>query len=548
MDIDLPLGARAVGDFVYCERLFHLEHVDGYWQDTEETRLGRLVHARVDVVKSPPAGHRVASDNWRATSMKVFSDELGVVAVCDVVVAQQGNVRPVEFRRGSPRNDGDPWDSDRMQLLCQIVALRHSGYPCDHGFLWYAETRSRVRVDWSAEAETGLRRCLHAAREVAASSSLPPPLQHSKKCVRCALLPVCLPDEVNLLSGRDDAPPRRLLAAAPESHPLYIVEPGSCLGVRNGRLHITRARDELASVQLRDVLHVVVTGPSQVTAQAIHALAEQDVPVVWTTTGGWMKAVTIPSLGSHVELRRRQHNISAERAVDFSRGVVGGKIRNCRTLLRRNSHNSDPDALRRLEGAIRGADRARTATALRGIEGAAARTYFDSLPRLFRDDHRLPGPDFADSGRTRRPPRDAVSCLLSFLYSLLVKDVTVACYGLGLDPYAGVYHQDRFGRPALALDLMEEFRPQIADSTALTLINTCQADSGLFHVRPDRVTLTQPGKRRVIDAYERRMTTEVRHPLFKYTVTYRRALELQARLFAAFLLEEFRRYRPFTSR
>ncbi|SFT01698.1 CRISPR-associated endonuclease Cas4/Cas1 [Saccharopolyspora flava] len=548
MDIDLPLGARALGDFNFCKRLFHLEHVDGYWTDTEETRLGRLVHARVDVAKSPDAGQRVASGNWIATSMKVFSDELGVVAVCDVVVAQQGKVRPVEFRRGSPRNDGEPWHSDRMQLLCQIVVLRHSGYPCDHGFLWYAETRSRVRVDWSAEAETELRRSLHKAREVATSSVLPPPLQHSKKCERCALLPVCLPDEINLLSGRDEAPPRRLLAAAPESQPLYIVEPGSRLGVRGGRLHVTRARDELASLQLRDVLHVVVAGPSQVTTQAIHALAEQDTPVVWTTTGGWMKAVTIPSLGSNVDLRRRQHTISPQRAVDFSRRLVGGKIRNCRTLLRRNSHHTDPEALKRLDTAIRSADRAQTVTMLRGIEGAAARTYFDGLPHLFRPDHRLPGPGFADSGRTRRPPRDAVSCLLSFLYALLVKDVTVACYGLGLDPYAGVYHQDRFGRPALALDLMEEFRPQIADSTALTLINTRQADAGLFHVRPDQVTLTQSGKRRVIDAYEHRMTTEIRHPLFKYTVTYRRALELQARLFAAYLLEEFARYRPFTSR
>lgn len=141
-----------------------------------------------------------------------------------------------------------------------------------------------------------------------------------------------------------------------------------------------------------------------------------------------------------------------------------------------------------------------------------------------------------------------MSCLLSFLYGLLVTDVMTACYALGLDPYYGCYHQPRRGRPALVLDLAEEFRPLIADSTALTLINNRQARPATFHVHPVSVALTRTGRREVIDAHEHRLATEIRHPVFEYQVTYRRAIEIQVRLFAACLLGEISHYTAFTSR
>ncbi|MBK0869641.1 CRISPR-associated endonuclease Cas1 [Saccharopolyspora sp. HNM0986] len=548
MEPESFIPARALSKFVYCPRLFHLEQVQGHWQDSDDTRLGRHVHRVVDRPGSAmPTADTIRSTDWRARSVRLSSADLGVTAVCDVVEHGASETCPVEFRLGAPAPDGNPWATDRTQVLLQISLLRRHGYNCDHGWIWYDRARRRKRVQWTSAAEHELRAALRAAQTVADQSEPPPPLRHSDRCPRCALLQVCMPDEINELSARDNTAPRRLLARDPDRFPLYATEPGSSVGIRNGHLVVTHDSTELLSMRLRDVLHLVASGPVQVTTQAIHALAEQSSPVVWTSTGGWLKAVGVPGAGKHVEVRRRQYTASPDQALSCARNVVLGKIRNCRTMLRRNAPPAE-NARARLGEAVRQAGKADGIDTLLGIEGAAGQTYFGALPTAFRCDHRLPGPSFDQTGRTRRPPRDPVSCLLSYLYTLLIKDLTVACYALGLDPYFGLYHRPRYGRPALALDLAEEFRPLIGDSTALTLINNRQADATVFEVTPTAVALTKPGRRKVIGAYERRLATQVRHPIFGYRITYRRALEVQARLFAAYLLGEIPQYTPFTSR
>lgn len=544
-----PLPARAVSKYVYCPRLFHLEHVQGYWRDSEETRLGQHVHrvtdSRSGVMPDPGCE---TEPGWQTRSLALASDQLGVTAVCDLVEGDADGAFPVEYRRGKPRRDGQPWPAERTQLLLQILLLRENGYRCGHGAIWYAGARRRVEVRLDSDSENEVRTQLAGAHQVRTQVEAPPPLTHSTQCPRCALLHICAPDEINGLTGRDTQAPRRLLARDPDRHPVYVTEPGAHVAVRKSRLVVTCDGDQLASVRLRDVLHLVLAGPAQVSTQALHALAEQGTPVVWLSTGGWLKAVTIPGAGKHVELRRRQYTASPTAALEVSRQVVVGKIRNCRTLLRRNTSGFDPEVGTRLSTAVEQARRAGTTSTLLGIEGAAARTYFSALSQAFRQDNRLPGPPFDQTGRTRRPPRDAVSCLLSYLYAMLVKDITSACYALGFDPYFGLYHQSRYGRPALVLDLAEEFRPLIADSTALTLINTQQADETMFDVGPTSVALTRTGRRTVISAYERRLTTEATHPVFGYKLSYRRVLELQARLLAAYLLGEVPHYTPFTTR
>src|SRR5216117_1441561 len=140
-------------------------------------------------------------------------------------------------------------------------------------------------------------------------------------------------------------------------------------------------------------------------------------------------------------------------------------------------------------------------------------------------DGEAPGFDFA--GRNRRPPRDPVNALLSLGYSLLAKDLTVTCYAVGFDPYVGFYHQPRYGRPALALDLMEPFRPLIVDSAVLTAINTGMVTVRDFVRVGPSVALTPGGRKGFFRAYELKMDTLVSHPLFDYRVTYRRLLEIQ---------------------
>jgi CRISPR-associated protein Cas1 len=178
----------------------------------------------------------------------------------------------------------------------------------------------------------------------------------------------------------------------------------------------------------------------------------------------------------------------------------------------------------------------------------SARLYFEAFPRLFRGTGAWAGAVFAEHRRNRRPPKDEVNATLSFLYALLVREVTTAAARVGFDPYVGLLHQPRYGRPSLALDLAEEFRPIIADSVAVRIFNEGELTAKDFVRRARGVALTPHARRRVIAAFERRLSQTVMHPLLKYSASYRRVIELQARMLRAVLLGEAAVYRAFTTR
>ncbi len=187
--------------------------------------------------------------------------------------------------------------------------------------------------------------------------------------------------------------------------------------------------------------------------------------------------------------------------------------------------------------------RCESAESLLGLEGMAARTYFEGFFELLRGRH-----EFDVTGRNRRPPRDPVNAVLSFVYSLLVKELTIVLQAVGFDPLLGVFHRPRFARPGLALDCAEEYRPLLADSTVLMVFNNGEVDAGSFLERAGAVVLTEAGRRAVIAAWERRLAQEVTHPLFGYRISYRRVLEVQARLLARVITGELPEYIPFCTR
>jgi CRISPR-associated protein Cas1 len=214
-------------------------------------------------------------------------------------------------------------------------------------------------------------------------------------------------------------------------------------------------------------------------------------------------------------------------------------------MIRRN-HAAPPLAvLWELEQLAKKAEIAERLDTLLGLEGTAARTYFGAFPGMLKGQGRL---SFDLEGRNRRPPRDPVNALLSFAYALLTKELTITVTQVGLDPMLGFYHQPRFGRPALALDLMEEFRPLLADSVVLAVLSGGILDTGDFTVRPTGVALRPAGRRKLLAAYERRLDQLVTHPVFGYRISYRRVLEVQARLVGRLLLGEIATYPTFRTR
>ena len=226
-------------------------------------------------------------------------------------------------------------------------------------------------------------------------------------------------------------------------------------------------------------------------------------------------------------------------------------------MLMRNHLEPPEAALLRLKNSAETALRAESIDELLGIEGAAANFYFEQFSGMIKvaDELSAPNPvgeqlffNFNFAQRNRRPPTDPVNAMLSLAYSLLSKDCAVAALAVGFDPYVGFYHQPRFGRPALALDLMEEFRPLIAESVVLTCINNRIVTEKDFVRAGKTVNLTSPGRKRFLQAYEQRMTSLLTHPVFDYKVSYRRALELQARMLAKTLTGEIAEYISLTTR
>jgi CRISPR-associated protein Cas1 len=216
-------------------------------------------------------------------------------------------------------------------------------------------------------------------------------------------------------------------------------------------------------------------------------------------------------------------------------------------LLRRNGRELKDNVIHRLAENRRKAERAESLNELLGMEGLAARDYFANFTRMLKTSDAA-RTTFDFESRNRRPPRDPINALLSFLYSMLSKDLTVTLVRIGFDPYLGFFHQPRYGRPALALDLIEEFRPLIADSVVIGMINNGEIRPADFISRAGSVALRSDGRKRVLEAYERRLDTEVTHPRFGYSISYRRVFEVQARLLARFLMGEIPGYEPFCTR
>jgi CRISPR-associated protein Cas1 len=339
---------------------------------------------------------------------------------------------------------------------------------------------------------------------------------------------------------------------------LYLNSQGFRVG-KSGEVIQVRDGDSLKQeVRLGEVSQINLFGNVQLSTQAVQAFCAAEVPVCYFSQGGWFYGITSGLNARNVFLRYRQF-MSAEHeaiALRLSRKLVAGKIRNQRTLLQRNHIEPPEGALRQLKVLAEKAETVTELDSLLGIEGSAARVYFGELAGMLKsgedheDAHRGAPTEFSFdfTQRNRRPPRDPVNALLSLAYSILAKDLTITCYALGFDPYWGFYHQPRFGRPALALDLMEPFRPLIADSVVLTAINTRMVTAADFIRSGPAVALKPNGRKGFFHAYELRMDTLVTNPMFEYRVSYRRLLEIQARLLARFLNGEIDDYPVFVTR
>lgn len=543
--------ARMVNQFVYCPRLFHLEWVQSQFKSNDDVEQGLYVHRVVDTETGDLPDKQEAWAGRKATSIWLTSTRLGLTARLDVAEgAADGSVVPVDFKKGHPAPDGEAWAGDRVQSLIQAVLLREAGYVVQQAEIWYAEVRRRVVIVVDDDAVTDTVEILRRLWQVAASDQAPAPLVDSPKCPRCSLVGICLPDETRALSIRSSerVKPRRIMAANPDTRPVHVTIQGSVVGVRGGRLEVTKQGEKISSFRLIDVSQVCLFGNVSVTTQAMRELMAREAPVLWFSYGGWFSGMAEGLPSKNVDLRRAQYSADSEARLQIARWMIAGKVRNSRNLLRRNSRSDVTHVVEQLKSLSAKAREVSQVPSLLGIEGTAARLYFGKFTSMISESCRVDVSGFDVNGRARRPPPDPLNTVLSFCYSLLAKDLTVTLNSVGLDPYWGVLHSPRFGRPALALDLAEEFRPLIAESVALQVFNNGELAPRDFTIRRAGCQLNADGRKAVLSAYERRLDHDIIHPHFGYRVTYRRALEVQARMLAAHLLGELPDYVPFVTR
>lgn len=550
---DLPLlPARMINEHVYCPRLAYLEWVQGEWAESADTVDGRFRHRRTDVPGGalPDPAAIDPDEPIHARSVTVSSERLGLIARIDLVEAEDGAVVPVDYKRGKrPHLAAGAYEPERVQLCVQGLLLEEQGYRVDEGVLYYADSRERVRVAFDAALRAVTLEAVHGLRLSALGGRLPPPLDDSPKCARCSLVGICLPDEVAFFR-RQGLSPRPLAVARDEALPLYVQAQHARISKKDETLEIKVEDEPPTKARLVELSQVVLMGNVAITTPAVHELMRREIPISWFSYGGWFLGHSAGIGHKNVELRTAQYRASFDPAfcLALARGLVEAKLRNCRTLLRRNWRDGEApatalDHLKRAAGDTR---HARDSASLLGIEGAGAAAYFGHFAGVLKRDGEAPAFDFEK--RNRRPPTDPVNALLSFAYALLVRNLTVTLSAIGLDPYRGFYHQPRYGRPALALDLMEPFRPLIADSTVIQVINNGEIKRDDFVRLGNAAALKAEARRRVIAAFERRLGHEIIHPLFGYRVSYRRILEIQARLLGRHLLGEIPEYPPFLTR
>ncbi|NET16272.1 MAG: type I-D CRISPR-associated endonuclease Cas1 [Okeania sp. SIO1H6] len=326
----------------------------------------------------------------------------------------------------------------------------------------------------------------------------------------------------------------------------YITHEDAFIGKNDERLVVKADKQKLLDIPLIKVDGIVVLGRATVSPQVVMELLSRQLPLSFLTANGKYLGRLEPEMTKNIFVRSAQWKAAgkSEQAVHAVKGFVRGKLKNYRNiLLRRQRESSELDfqlPLKKLEAVIAPINSTNNIDSLRGLEGAGSAAYFSCFNQLIK------GSDFTFEARRRRPPTDPVNSLLSLGYSLLRHDVQSAVNIVGFDPYLGYLHYERYGRPSLALDLMEEFRPLVVDNMVLSVLNKGLLTPADFTSEPisGAVSLTKEGLKVFLRAYEQKKPTQFKHPVIQRKCSYQEAFEFQGRLLAKYLMGETDKYPP----
>ena len=533
---DTPLiRVMALHALAYCERLFYLEEVEEIRVADANVYAGRRLHDKLD--KGPDI-----------YSLELASDRLGIRGKTDCVKRQSGELMVFEHKKGKSSKGEDAWPSDRLQVLAYTLLLaEHTGEDINEARIRYHADKKTIRLEVSlAEAESEVGAAVQRAEELRKAVERPPVAVPEYKCRTCSLAPVCLPEEERF-AGIDKDKAQRLFPADDDRRIIHLVEQGASIRKDGDQIIVYLPDGTKKPLPGLMISALVLHGNVQISTQCIHFCAAHNIGVHWLSYGGYYVGALSPGAGG-VQRRVRQFEALRDSSLRTALccRLVRAKVENqLRYILRATRDKTKEmrdqgmkdgiESLRLMVKKLSALDEelssesesASLTDLIRGYEGRAGSVYFSLLPGILR----LKEDDFlCFNGRNRRPPKDPFNALLSFGYALLYRDCMNSLLTVGLDPCLGFMHTPRSAAYPLALDLMDLFRLLLWDMPLIGSVNRGQWRKEDFEVTGKQVWLNADGRRKAIALYENRKQEKWKHPVLKYSLSYARTLELEARL------------------
>lgn len=511
--IQLPISL--VAHTVFCARRAWIEAA-GEQVVHSQIEAGLAAHIAVDA----PTAARL-----QTRAVDISHEALGLVGRCDVVRPAEGeSVGIVEYKATPARRVAEVTDANIVQLALQRMCLESSGVSVVSQEVYFTNHRRSVQVQLSVQDFEEAQEWVAKTRKIIEQKEAPEPLIDDPRCGSCSHVSVCLPDEHNRTPR-----PRRIAVSNPHGDVLHITAPGSRASLRSGRVIVTKQREEIASVPIERVVGVVVHGNVDLSSALIREIFWRGYSIVWCAGSGRVAGSARTASSPNGLARVRQHVASEAGHLEMAREFIRSKIGNQATQLRRNARSDVAAAIGSMRKIARQCADAEDIPHLYGLEGQAAAIYFERFPMLLSDSA---DPEFLAhwSGRIGRFANDPLNLLLNYAYGLLLADTVRALHACGLDPHAGFLHSAARNKPALALDLMEEFRAPVADSTVVGMINNGEVAASDLPATVGTRRLGEKARRAITSAYQRRTQQEFKHPIFGYSVSWRRAMEVQARM------------------
>lgn len=518
----------ALHALAYCPRLYYLEEVEELYTQDAAVFAGRRLHAELE---------KQEDEDWE--DLFLVSEELGLRGRVDALRTRDGQTIPYEHKRGRCYKDENKqpqaWDSDKLQILSYCYLIESAlGIKVTEGRIRYHADNVLVHVRFDDKGKKMVENAIITARQLRTSKHRPPVTENERLCTRCSLSPVCLPEEARLAHNQEWQP-IRLFPQDDEREIVHILEPGTRVGRTGEQIKITRKDRPIEKIPAQQVGQLVLHSFSQISTQALHFCAHQGIGIHFVSGGGRYVGSFDNRHGS-IQRRIRQYEAfsNSDTCLSLAKKLVNCRGQGQRKYLMRSRRVKKLQStklernIEQMQAILKQIPQITSIESLLGIEGKIAALYFATLPCILAIDI-LPQMRF--NGRNRRPPKDRFNALLSFGYSLLIKDVMNSILSVGLEPALGFYHQPRSQAAPLALDLMEIFRVPLVDMIVIASINRQQWDVDRdFEIRGEQVWLSETGRRKFVGLYEQRKQETWKHPVTNYSLTYRRLLELEVRL------------------